>query len=167
MPVPTGKAIERLHEEAKDTVASEVELGQAIDDKASEVLRFNALLIGIVATGVSIATRLRSTAPDAGVVVVATSLGTGLLVVSTALAILAYHGTRFRLGTRADDLERVATTEATEEDILLSSFRGHAESIRVNRATLDRASRRLRGSLWTLLLGLTVLFAATATIMLA
>lgn len=158
-------ALERLFEEARITVEKQIQVGESVDGKAADLLRFEALLLGILLTGASLALRAgivpRIPLWLTGSFVVAF----GLLVASTLLAIRSYEVREVHLGVHADDLVGARVEEAEEEEILDASLRGYADGIRRNGASLDAAAERLDASVRVLWLGLLALSVATGILM--
>lgn len=157
--------LERLFEEAIRTVEKQIRVGESVDGKAADLLRFEALLLGILLTGTSLALRTgivpRIPLWLTGFFVVAF----GLLVASTLLAIRSYEVREVHLGVHADDLVGARVEEAEEEEILDASLRGYAHGIRRNGASLDAAAERLDASVRVLWLGLLALSVATGILM--
>lgn len=51
---PSEAAVRVLHEEARDHLDAVVAAIQDMDDETSSLVRFNAVIIGVVTTGVSV-----------------------------------------------------------------------------------------------------------------
>lgn len=158
-------ALERLFEEAHRTVEKQLRVGESVDAKAAEILRFDAIVLGVVMTGASLTLRsgLLSTTP--AWIVGLFALGFVLLVASTLFAVRCYRLAESRLGVQPDDLVRARVEGATEEEVLDAGLRGYAEGIRRNARSIDAAARRLRAALRTLWFGLATLAAATTILM--
>lgn len=74
----------------------------AIDDKAAELLRFNAVLLGILIAAVSLATERSGLlgSPPSGILAILFIAGLAGLAASTLLAVLSFRATDVRAGLK-------------------------------------------------------------------
>jgi hypothetical protein len=129
------------------------------------MLRFDALVLGVLATGASFWVNRGLTGLHPSLVVGPLAVGFGALVASTLFAIRAYRYTGSEVGPRAEDLQRARREGAGLEEIPDASFRVYARGIQENRRSLTVSSRRLRGSLRSLGWGLAFIAGSTAILM--
>lgn len=162
--------VERAHEEAKEVVETQSDLGESLDAKAGRVLRFDALLLGILATLVTFAL---GEGPGAGSslragtwVAVGYLAGFLLLVLSAVAAVLATLTPRYSFGLSAADLRRPLHESRDERDHVVKALTSRTRSIETNRDVLDRSVARFRYSLWLLVGSLFLLSGTTVTLML-
>lgn len=162
-------ALVRLFEEGRRVLETQIQLGNGIDSKASEILRFNSILVGILVTGLSILLRSGPGFSDGlGSPTVGGFLfGFLLLVTSTLFCILAYQVPVIHLGLRAEDLRRGSTFEADERAMLEEMLDAYTRATDENSTGLDRSVRHLRWALWSLLAALAILAGTTTSLMLA
>lgn len=147
-----------LYKEGRTNVEAQLATGADLDTKASQVFRFNTLVIGILVSAISIILRFDETRVRMGDwVLYAIGAGVVLLSVSALLAILAYMVTEFATGLRAEDLDGAHRTGFEEEELLEEMVEAYARAVATNRAKIDTIARRLKASLWILFLGLVVL----------
>lgn len=100
-------------EEARRTVDKQNEVLNNIDDKAARILRINLVVIGLLLTGLSVATRndggqsesVRELLP--AVANIYTELGVLALLLSTALAALTYTASVSRIGLSGNSLRQI------------------------------------------------------------
>lgn len=162
--------VERAHEEAKEVIETQIDLGERLDAKAGRVLRFNALLLGILATLVTFALRegpRSGSSTNLGALVTAGYLaGFLLLVLSAVAAVLATLTPRYSFGLRAAQLRIPLHHEVGVGEHLEKALASRTSSISANRSILEQSVRRFRLSLWLLAGGLVVLAAPTVTMIL-
>lgn len=123
-------------EEAHRTVDSQVRTLESIDTKAAKTIRLNLVLLGIILTGLSLATA-PETAPDGPVyysdlVNVYTITGTGLLLGSTAVAAVTYTSSSLRVGVGPTDLRSFLDNDYSDRANLEGLVEGYAEWIEYN-----------------------------------
>lgn len=160
--------LERLLAEANRVIARQISTGEDLDSKASDLLGFNALVIGIVLSATALTYRAPVT--TAGVppwILIVAGAGLAAIGISTLLALLAYEVTRYGIGMRARSLRQVLDVDMEEREFLQRLVRTYADVLEGNREPLDRTADRLRGALWTLLGGLVLLGAAAGGFMYA
>lgn len=154
-----------LFEEARGTVQVQGSTIEAIDEKAAQLLRFNALLVGLVATGTTLF--LNTAGPAMGSFgLAALVVGLAGLVASTCLAILAFRTKEFRTGLDARDLTSAVEIDPSQASILKEATRAHAKAIVENSKSIERAIRRIGAALWTLLCAIGALTLATTSLLL-
>lgn len=166
MPGPSEDALERLFAEAQRNLEQQNHAADRLDTKASEVLRFNAILVGVLVTGLSVAAQLgpvpgASPFPVGGFVA-----GAVLLLASTMIAIRAFHETGYRVGLQSEELEDVLKRDVGDRELVEEILPAYVGGIAQNRRSLDRVSARMNWALLTLLAALGLLVASTTTLML-
>lgn len=155
------EALEHLYEEGRANVEHRIATGTDLDTKASQVFRFNTLVIGILVSAISILLRMEEPRVDMGDWILYTmAAGVLLLGVSALLAILAYMVTEFAMGLRAEDLSRAREERFSQTGLLEEMVAAYTRAATANRRNLDTTADRLKASLWTLLAGLVVLGAS-------
>lgn len=100
-------------EEARRTVDKQNEVLNNIDDKAARILRINLVVIGLLLTGLSVATRSDGGQSESArellpvVANIYTELGVLALLLSTALAALTYTASASRIGLSGNSLRQI------------------------------------------------------------
>lgn len=166
MPRPSEDALERLFAEAQRNLEQQNQAADRLDTKASEVLRFNAVLIGVLVTGLSVAAQLGPVPGTSPFPVEGFVGGAVLLLTSTMITIRAFHETGYRVGLQSEELEDVLDQDVRDRDLLEEMVPAYVRGIAQNRRSLDRVSARMNRALMTLLSALGLLLAATTTLML-
>lgn len=162
MPEPSRDALVRLFEEAKAVLETQVETLQALDEKSAQLVRFNLLVSGLVVTAVSIL--LREAVPTglrARFAIALLCVGLVLLVVSTALALVAHRAEAYRIGLRSEGLVDALGFDADERMFLAAAIRSYHKGIAENRELRDRSVERLRSASWMLLASIVCLLGAS------
>lgn len=162
---PEDRPLDHLYVEARDTARAQRDAADRVDTKASEILRFDALVLGVLATGASLSLRGGGVSELPAWTTGALVVGFGSLVGSMLFAIRSYRFTEAEIGPRAEDLLDAYEQDAEAREVLAASFRMYAEGVKENRRALDRASRWLRASLRSLGWGLAVIAGVTAILM--
>lgn len=159
-------ALERLFEEARRTVDKQIQVGEGLDARAAELLRFEALLLGIVLTGVSVVLRTQAVPHMPWWLTGCLLTAFSLIVTSTLLAVRSYELREVHFGVHSNDLVSARVGRAAEEEVMDAALRGYAQGIQRNGDSLDAASERLDLSVRLLWLGLVALSLATVILML-
>ncbi len=155
------EALKHLYDEGHANVEHQIATGTDLDTKASQVFRFNTLVIGILVSALSILLRLEDAPLQVGDwILYAMAGGVVLLGISALLAILAYMVTEFAMGLRAEDLANAREAGFTEAELLEEMVAAYTRAAAANRANIDTTAKRLKGALWTLFLGLIILGAS-------
>lgn len=161
MSEPTVQALHLLFDEARHVLEVQTQGLKALDTKAATLLRFNVLLLGVLATGMSLAVQA-GVAPSPSLAGVgAFGLGLAGLLVSTLSAIVAYRALRVNIGVRAESILGSLEYDADERSVLRASLHAYAGALTRNSSVSDRASRWLDWSLWTLMASLVLLSGAS------
>lgn len=99
-------------EEGRRTIDKQNEILNNIDDKAARILRINLVIVGLILTGLSIATGagrhtgpVQEALPD--VINVYTELALLALLLSTGVAALTYTASALRIGVTGGSLRRI------------------------------------------------------------
>jgi uncharacterized membrane protein YozB (DUF420 family) len=99
-------------EEGRRTIDKQNEILNNIDDKAARILRINLVIVGLILTGLSVATGTESQTdpvqevlPD--IINVYTELGLLALLLSTGVAALTYTASALRIGVTGGSLRRI------------------------------------------------------------
>lgn len=150
--------LDRIHAEGVRTLERQMSMGEDLDTKASQLLRFNALVIGLLVSVVALSVGGDSIAPAVPVWTTALFLlGVGAVTVSTLFALLAYEITTYVLGIRADELREVLRLGIPTGEFLKRLVLTYASALEGNRSSLDGTATRLKAALWFLLLGVALL----------
>lgn len=161
--MPTAQALALMFAEAKDTLDHQVRTIEGLDDKAAQVFRFAALIVGLAATGAS----LLISGPLAGRPTPWWLLGLSApgfvaLLLSALLALWAYQVTRVGLGLRAEHLvEAVADKDLDEPTFHREAVITYREAIVGNAVSIEATSSRLRAATWALWMGILLIAGAT------
>lgn len=99
-------------EEGRRTIDKQNEILNNIDDKAARILRINLVIVGLLLTGLSVATGTGSeTGPVEqllpSAVNIYTELGLFMLLLSTGVAALTYTASALRIGVTGGSLRRI------------------------------------------------------------
>lgn len=99
-------------EEGRRTIDKQNEILNNIDDKAARILRINLVIVGLILTGLSVATGtggqgdpVQEVLPD--VINIYTELGLFALLLSTGVAALTYTASALRIGVTGGSLRRI------------------------------------------------------------
>jgi uncharacterized membrane protein YozB (DUF420 family) len=99
-------------EEGRRTVDKQNEILNNIDDKAARILRINLVIVGLILTGLSVATGaerqtdpVQEVLPD--VINTYTELGLLALLLSTGVAALTYTASALRIGVTGGSLRKI------------------------------------------------------------
>lgn len=99
-------------EEGRRTIDKQNEILNNIDDKAARILRINLVIVGLILTGLSVATSterqtnpVQEVLPDA--INIYTELGLLALLLSTGVAALTYTASALRIGVTGGSLRRI------------------------------------------------------------
>lgn len=152
------RVLDGLHEEGRETLERQMRTGEDLDSKASDLLRFNAILIGVVVSAMALTLRSGLDVPSLPVWLVGVA-GTGVALVglSTLLSILAYEVTEYGVGLRTRSLRGILGDDPGPQEFQERLVRTYADIIEGNRTPLDKTADRLKLALWTLLAGLAFL----------
>ena len=129
-----------LRDEANLTVERQLDALADIDDKASRMLRLNALVVGVVVSALSIASELADPS-GAGVPVLEqfrngyVELGLASLVLSTALAAMTYTVTEYDGGVSAENVKRLLRLELPLDEVGVILVKNYAARINFNRSS--------------------------------
>lgn len=127
---PSEAAVRVLHEEARDHLEAVVAAIQDMDDKTSSLVRFNAVIVGVVTTGVSVGLRAHGTLAGLEAVVVSLTVGLVAMVVSTVEGVRSYLKPDTEVGIDPEQLEEALDSSASEVDV-------RAEAVRVYRTGVE------------------------------
>lgn len=158
---PGARKLRRLDEESRRNLEHHIAVGNDLDEKASEVFRFNALVIGVVVSAASILLKWGGTDLTLEDWVLMTLLfGLFSLLFSLIFAITAYWVTEYAVGLRSEDILN-ALDEQFEPSALLDAiaFR-QAKGAILNRINVDKTAKRLKIALSLLVVGLLGLIAS-------
>lgn len=129
-----------LRSEAQKTVNSQIETINDIDTKASQILRLNILLIGVIVSVLSLVAQgggdgnLYFTDIEA---FINTYMGLGFasLVLSTAFAAMTYGASELDTGINVENIESFLAVDFTEEEVEELLLKNYASRINFNRST--------------------------------
>ncbi len=125
------EVLEDLFEETRRTTRSQEGRAGAIDDKAAQLLRFNAILLSILVAALSITwDRWGASSPSGSVLMVPMmGVGLGALAASTLVAVLAFRATDVRPGLRAEDLSGALEYDVKRATFLRDAVRAYVVGI--------------------------------------
>lgn len=129
----SGPDLETLRgacEESQRTFDYQIQRLREIDSKAIEILKANLLIIGVLATALSIA--VQAGVDITGVVNLFTVTGAILLLVSTGLAGVTYTASNIRGGVGESAIRRTLEEEYTEREFYEVLARSYGEWIEYN-----------------------------------
>lgn len=140
-----------MREEVRETVENQVSWLERLNEKALGLLRFNAILLGLLVPMFSF---LLEFGVVAGIESLYTSqmvLGVVTLVTSTAGAGLTYTSSSMDVGVSDSDVETAKRRDLTDSEVHDTLVESYADWIQSNRQTLHR-----NASLVTVTVGLTI-----------
>lgn len=164
--MPVSAVLEGLLIEATRVLDRQMATGEDLDSKASQLLRFDALIVGAVASAMALTLRAPAGAvPIPAWPVAFAGAGIASIGLSTLMALLAYEVTEYGIGLRARGLRQVLEDDPSEPEFLAELVHTYANLIEGNRQPLDKTARRLKWALWSLLAGLVLLGVAAGGFM--
>lgn len=154
-PGPTDAAVRLLYEEARHRAAAVTDAITEMEDRIEGTIRFNVLLLGLALTGVSFLLRFDGgMGPPPTLVLSLLALGTLALMASTAIAVTAYLKEKIAAGVDTDALYSALAYDLDQRELQMELLRVYRVAIAEDETVIDQTSRRFRGSLYGLLLGL-------------
>lgn len=126
-------ALQRLTEEGRHTLESQLNSLNDIDSKAISILRVNVLLMGLLFTAASFVadSRFNLSALDN----FAFSVGVVSLLLSSALAALTYTASDSEVGIEGQKINEVIQSNLTEKEFELAAAQSHVRWIWFNNRT--------------------------------
>jgi hypothetical protein len=159
--------LEQLFEETKDLIRAQREVGARVDTQASQILRFNAILIGLLVTGASLGLRLEGDVlPRDPVAVGGYAGGAALLVASTILAVLSYRNPVYRVGLHPGEIRGMLDQSVDRRNILRRALVAYTRGVEKSQRSLDTTTLRLEAALWALVASLSLVLTSTAIVIL-
>lgn len=159
---PSRPALARLFEEARTVLRTQIDALQGLDEKANHLLRFNALVTGLVLTAVSLLVGPAGTAKTVPRhVTFLFVVGFLSLVCSTGFAILAHRAERVRIGLRSEELVAALGYDVDEDVLLAEAVRSFGRGIAENAGVRSRSVRWPQRASWSLFAAMVLLSAAT------
>lgn len=137
-----------------------------MEERIEAVIRFNVFVTGILATGASVLARARGSADGVEIPLWQEGLflmGSLLLVVSTAWAVLAYLKPTVAAGIDAEGLDQALRYDVTRAELLREVIHTYRRGILLNEEVMELTARRFRWALLSLLGALAALAVATGT----
>lgn len=125
-----------MFHEAKDYVNAQFTTVRDLEEKAGQIIRFNAVVAGLIVAGVSIGGPSNAVEP---IVAGLLSGGLALLVSSIAAAALAFRRSRMGLGIRSENLAAALDFETSERGFLVAAIEAYTRGIHDN---IDRSAAR-------------------------
>lgn len=161
------EVLEDLFEETRRTTRSQEGRAGAIDEKAAQLLRFNAILLSILVAAISITWDVWGSSGPPGNVLMVSMMGVGFgaLAASTLVAVLAFRATDVRPGLRAEDLGGALQYDVKRATFLRDAIRAYVVGIVRNSRSLERALFRLHIALYSLVAAI-LAFSCAATVLL-
>lgn len=156
-----------MYEEAKDALDYQVQISTDLDDKAARIFRFNALILTVLVTGLSIAATSQTARDLATTTTVYTLVAALTLVVTSALfALIAYQTTELEISLNVFDMRDAATEAMDEATLYKEALETYAEeAYAVNDDRLTRIATWFQVSMLALWAGLAVLLSAAFSIL--
>ena len=133
------ETLRTLRSEADLTVGRQLATLTDIDDKASRMLRLNVLLVGVVVSGLSIASQLGVDSGH-GVPIVDqfqnayVEIGVASLVVSTALAAVTYSATEYDVGISAENAMKLLVADLPDREVEAMLVKNYVARVNFNRS---------------------------------
>lgn len=162
---PDEEAVRVLHEEARRHLDASLSVIQELDDKTASLVRFNAVLVGVVVTGMSVGVRSLGSFPGLDGVLVVLALGLVALLISIIEGVRSYLKPAIDVGVDAARLEDALDFDADGTEMRTEVVRTHRISIDQNYLVLEKTAARFRGMLYALVAGLTLLVVGTLTLL--
>lgn len=128
-----------LRSEADETVDRQLDALADIDDKASRMLRLNVLLVGVVVSALSIASRL-DVSLESGTPVIGqfrniyVELAVASFVLSTALAAVTYTATEYDVGISAENAMELLGADLSTETVETLLVKNYVVRVNFNRS---------------------------------
>lgn len=163
----------RLDEEARGLLQRQREERSELDSMASDVVKLNTLVLGILLSALGILARFGGLARTTGgrpgpKAVVLLGAGGFMLAISMVLGVRAYRTARLAVGPRAGDLREVLVGEPREpgsSEVRKRLIVTYAGIVERNRSDLLDAARRVRFALRVMSWGLVAVAAGTGALM--
>jgi len=135
-----SELLPELRSEARETVDAQKETLADIDTKASQILRLNILLIGVIVSVLSFTAQngggSNSGVPSAGPFInLYMKLGVASLVLSTALAAMTYTASELDVGVSSDNLASLLGTNFSLDEAEELLVKNYIIRINFNRST--------------------------------
>lgn len=148
-----------MYREAKDALDYQIQVSDDIDDKAARIFRFDALILTVLLTGVSIAATSEAIREQTTETTVYTLLGSLTLVVFSALfALISYQTTELEVALDLDDMRTAAREELGEDVLYQEALETYAREIYVvNDGRINDVATWFQVSMIALWAGLAVL----------
>lgn len=154
---PDEEAVRVLHEEARRHLDASLAAIQDVDDKTASLVRFNAVLVGVVVTGISVGPRSLDSFRGAEIVLGLFALGIVSLVISTVEGVRSYLKPEIDVGVDAARLQDVLDFDVGEHELRGEIVRAYAGGIEQNYVVLEHTASRFRRMLHALVAGLVLL----------
>lgn len=132
--------IPELRSEAQKTVTSQIETINDIDTKASQILRLNILLIGVIVSVLSLAAQSGGDGTlyvNGSEAFINTYMGLGFasLILSTAFAAMTYGASELDTGIDVQNIEHFLTVDFSAEEVEELLLKNYIARINFNRST--------------------------------
>lgn len=119
------EAVRRTQDEARAVLDHQIETFRNVDDKAARTFRLDAILLGLVLTAVSFATRADNVQIEPFVNWESIT-GIALIIISFIFAVITYTTTNIQTGIGSSDIRRFVDGNYTEEEWLSLLLRSEA-----------------------------------------
>lgn len=161
--VPTPAALREMFQEMKDTLEHQVQTVEGLDDKAAQVFKFDAVIVGLVSTGVSFVLSSGGLRPRLPAWVIALfGVGFCAIILSSLVAVWAYQVTRVRIGLRAEEVVGAVEDEGLSEPTLHEeAVLAYGDGIIHNAHNIEATAFRLQIATWALWFGILLLAVGT------
>ena len=124
-------ALEASNEQARKTVDAQIRNLGDVDTRAAQILRLNAILVGLVLTALSVTARLAGL-QTASLLNVHVGTGVALLLVSTGVAGVLYTASRLRVGVTPEDVVTALEEDLNHDELQLVLAKSYAAWIEYN-----------------------------------
>ncbi|MEA3202648.1 MAG: hypothetical protein QOI63_314 [Thermoplasmata archaeon] len=139
-----------LFQEAKDLLERGLSIGGRIDDKAANLVTFNAVVLGLLATAFTLAAPAR----PKGWSLAGLFPGPLFLFASMLCAVRAYRPTEYAAGLSSPTIQAALANETKEKDLLGAAIHAYGQAFELNAARLRRRTLWVRRSVLLLAAGL-------------
>lgn len=142
--------------EARLTIDHQIDSLDDIDTKAVRLIRVNVILLGLILTALSFATRSTSLSVT-DFINVRFGAGITLLLGSTAVAALTYTASDYRVGLSAENIEQIHSLSLTDEELQRVLSNSYRDWIKHNEGTNIRNTPWITLTLFFLVAAITYL----------
>lgn len=142
--------------ECQRIVRYQFEAGNELSDKAEAVVKFNAVLFGLVLTAIGLASKSDVAMPvwmPAWAGILLATIGPLALFASMLCAALGFQAVDFEIGLFEDKLSEVLSYNVKEPELLAKTIQSYTFGIAENRASINKVEGFIGASLVLLAAG--------------